>query len=316
MTTTTTLTDRYVEAALRRLPIHQRPDIERELRASIADAIDDRIEVAEDPAEAELAVLTELGDPARLAAGYADRPMHLIGPAVYLDYKRLLTSLLATVVPIVAVTVGVISTIDGEPFGTILGDAVGAGVTTAVHIAVWTTVLFVVLERSPAARLAATRQWTPDTLPEPPSRRAKFGELIAETVMFVLFTAFILLSPVLAIQTDPAGEPIGVFSPWLWDTGVVYLFLALVVVMLGLSYAKYYVRWSVPLAVGTAAVEVAASSVMLWLAATDHVLNPAFIEAAGWPADAQRWINIGLIVLAGFSILHTIVDTIVRANRR
>ena len=38
-TTPATLTDRYIEAVLRRLPFHQRPDIERELRASIADAI-------------------------------------------------------------------------------------------------------------------------------------------------------------------------------------------------------------------------------------------------------------------------------------
>ena len=34
-------------------------------------------------AEAELAALTELGDPVRLAAGYTDRPLHLIGPGVY-----------------------------------------------------------------------------------------------------------------------------------------------------------------------------------------------------------------------------------------
>ena len=46
MTTATgnTLTDRYVAATLRTVPEKQRPDIEKELRASIADAIDDRLE--------------------------------------------------------------------------------------------------------------------------------------------------------------------------------------------------------------------------------------------------------------------------------
>src|SRR5262245_64492392 len=104
--TTTTLTDRYVDATLRRVPARQRPDIERELRASIADAVDDRLEAGGDPAEAEEAVLTDLGDPARLAAGYADRPLHLIGPAFFLDYTRLLRALLVTVVPAVAAVVG------------------------------------------------------------------------------------------------------------------------------------------------------------------------------------------------------------------
>src|SRR5262245_8394752 len=100
MTTTNTLTDRYVEATLRRVPAEKRPDIDKELRASIADAVDDRIEAGADRSEAEAAVLTELGDPARLAAGYADRPLYLIGPELFLDYVRFLRVLIITVVPI------------------------------------------------------------------------------------------------------------------------------------------------------------------------------------------------------------------------
>ncbi|MFC7484261.1 permease prefix domain 1-containing protein [Luedemannella flava] len=69
--TTPTLTDRYVDATLRRLPERQRADIERELRASIEDAVEARVDGGEDPADAERAVLTGLGDPARLAAGYS-----------------------------------------------------------------------------------------------------------------------------------------------------------------------------------------------------------------------------------------------------
>src|SRR5882672_5085367 len=115
MTTTTSLTDRYVDATLRRLPGRQRPDIEKELRASIADAVDDRLVAGSDPAEAERAVLTELGDPARLASGYADRPLQLIGPALYLDYTRLLGALLATVVPAVAMAIAIVRTLREAP---------------------------------------------------------------------------------------------------------------------------------------------------------------------------------------------------------
>ena len=44
---TTTLTDRYVAATLRRLPARQRADIDTELRGLIADAIDGREEAVE-----------------------------------------------------------------------------------------------------------------------------------------------------------------------------------------------------------------------------------------------------------------------------
>src|SRR5690606_7305232 len=78
-----TLTDRYVYAVIRSLPESQRADIERELRASIADAIETRIEAGEAPEAAERATLTELGDPMRLAGEYADRPSWLIGPKYF-----------------------------------------------------------------------------------------------------------------------------------------------------------------------------------------------------------------------------------------
>ena len=39
-------------------------------------------------------MLTELGDPDKLAAGYTDRPLYLIGPRYYLDWWRLLKLLL------------------------------------------------------------------------------------------------------------------------------------------------------------------------------------------------------------------------------
>ena len=50
--TTTTLTDRYVWAVLRSLPEAQRADIDRELRGTIADTIDAKIEAGSEPADA------------------------------------------------------------------------------------------------------------------------------------------------------------------------------------------------------------------------------------------------------------------------
>lgn len=316
MTTTSALIDRYVDATLRRLPERQRPDIEKELRASIADAVDDRLDAGSDLADAELAVLTELGDPARLAAGYADRPLQLVGPALYLDYTRLVTTLLATIVPAVAAAVGLVRTLQGGTALHVIGDTLGAAFTAGVHIAFWTTLLFVIIERVPALRRAPARSWTPDALPEPPSRRARYGELVTETVLLVLITTFVLLSPVVSTETDAAGDPIGVLSPWLWETGVVHLFIALVVADLGFSFAKYYARWNVPLALAGSLVGVACAITLIWLAANDRVLNPAFAEAAGWPSALPRWINAGLVAISIGTLVHAVAEGIRRARRR
>ncbi|SFI24451.1 hypothetical protein SAMN05216275_102131 [Streptosporangium canum] len=316
MTTTSTLTDRYVDAILRHLPGRQRPGIEKELRASIADAVDDRLEAGSGPAEAELAALTELGDPARLAAGYADRPLQLIGPALYLDYTRLLATLLTTIVPAVAAVVGLVRGLQGATAPRLIGDPLGAALTAGAHIVLWTTLLFAIIERTAAPRRTPARPWTPAALPEPPSRRARYGELITQTVLLVLFTTLVLLSPAVSTETDAAGDPIGVLSPWLWETGIVYLFIALVIASLGFSFAKYYARWSVPLAVTGSLVLIACAVTLIWLAVNDRVLNPAFVEAAGWPQSVPQWIGTGLVVTSVGTLVHTVAEGIARARRR
>jgi hypothetical protein len=311
---TTSLTDRYIEATLRRVPSRQRPDIERELRASIADAVDDRLEAGTEPSEAEVAVLTDLGDPVRLAAGYADRPLHLIGPALFVDYTRLLSALLVTVVPAVAGVVGVVRAIDGDSASGVAGDAIGAAITAGLQVAFWTTLLFAVIERFPAAKLP-TRQWTPAALPEPVGRRTRYAELIAETVAMVLFTSLLLLSPVLPIKRDAGGDAIGPLDPWLWDNGLIYVFVGLLVTNLAFAFARHYGRPSVPVTIGRVAADVATSLTLLWFAANGHLLNPAFVEAVGWSSTVEKWIN-GLVVASCVASLVAAVVNGLRDYRR
>jgi hypothetical protein len=290
------LTDRYVQATLRRLPARQRTDIEAELRASIADAVDDRIGAGGDAGDAEVAALTHLGDPARLAAGYADRPLQLIGPAVFLDYTRMLSTLLVSVVPVVAAVVAFLGVLDGKPWLTVTGNSLGAAVTTAVHIAVWTTLAYALIERTP--RMSPVRAWTPEALPQPPSRRARWGELTAETVIMVLVTTFLLLSP-------------GFLSPWLYDTGFVWVFITIGAASLGVSFSRYYLSWSLPVALAGSIVSATGAVVLAWAAATDHLLDPA----DDWPAGTTTWVTAGLIALAAWSLLQAVIDTFTHARR-
>ncbi|MEV4413427.1 permease prefix domain 1-containing protein [Catellatospora sp. NPDC049609] len=313
----TTLTDRYVDTAVRRLPPRQRPDIERELRASIEDAVEARVAAGEDPAEAEHAVLTGLGDPARLAAGYADRPLYLIGPALFVDYTRLLTVLLATVVPIVAAVAAVVRAVDGAAFGAILGGAIGAAITTAVHIAAWTTLVFAVLERTGSRWTPSDAQpWTPDNLPAPPSRRTRRAELFIESVFTVAFAALLLLSPRLGLERTSGGDPIPVLDPWLWDTGIVYAFVALVLASLVFTFARHHSRWSPAIGVAGGLVQATPAALLIWLATEDHVLNPAFVAATGWPEQATRWIAPALIISGVLGIISAIYETVRHARNR
>ena len=312
--TAPTLTDRYVEITLRRVPAHQRPDIDRELRASIADAVDDRMEAGADRAEAETAVLTELGDPERLAAGYADRPLHLIGPRFFLDYLRLLKVLLSVVLPIVVVVVLVVQIASRASFGSVIGTAVGATITTAVHIAFWTTLVFAALERSSASKDMPTRTWTPDQLPEPVKRRAKFSELAALTTGTVGFSALVLLYPLYGTKSDAAGEEIGFLNPWLFSSGVVYLFVGLGLLSLGGVFSRYYRPGNTALTLGAALVGLAAPALLIWLASNDRIVNPAF-TADGWSPDNAWGVNLGIMIGAGIAIATTILDAIRRAAR-
>lgn len=315
MTSTADLTERYVDATLRRLPPRLRPDIERELRASIADAVDARVDGGADPATAERAALAALGDPVRLAAGYADQPLHLVGPAYYLDYRRLLAVLLATVVPVAAAVVGFAGIRRGEPVADVLLGALGAAATTGGHIALWTTALFALVERVPALRRAHSGAWAPERLPELPGRRAKHVELVASTAALVLGVSLVLLSPGISTVTDADGDPVGPLSPWLWDTRFVHLFAALLVVALGLVYAKHYARHNAPVAVAAALVDVTCSVALVWLVANDRVLNPAFVAAAGWSGGLVRAIEISLCALAAATVLHAVGGAAARTRR-
>ena len=225
--------------------------------------------------------------------------MHLIGPELFLDYTRLLRTLFVTIVPIVAAVVGLVQVVGGGPVGSMIGTTVGAAITTTVHIFFWTTLAFAAIERTQAVRGPLTGPWTPAMLPEPPpSRRARFGELMAETVALVLFGSLLLLAPRLSPKSDADGNPINILSPWLWETGFVYVFIGLVVASLGLSYANHYARWSAPLSIAATIVDLAAPLALIWLAANDRMLNPAFIEAVGWTPEVDpmdpHWTDCGL----------------------
>ncbi|AYF97320.1 permease prefix domain 1-containing protein [Protaetiibacter intestinalis] len=300
--TATTLTDRYISAVVRGVPEKQRADLEQELRASLADAIDARLEAGADAKTAEYEAVTELGDPIVLSARYAGRPLHLIGPALYPDWKRLLTVLEFIVVPIVFATLTVVGVLKGDEVGGVIGGAVWTALSVAVFLAFWVTVVFAVIERTAPEAACKRTTWNPDMLPETSARLTSRTEFVVETTLGALVITAFLLSPFVSPHADAAGAPIPFFHPWIWQSGLVVLLVLVPLLQVGANVLKLRGRWTMPLAIGATVVDVVGAIVLIVLASTDHVLNPAFFAAAGWPASIIPVVNVILVIVAALSI--------------
>lgn len=295
------LVDRYVHAATRSLPEDQRDDVADELRASIADRVESlRLEQPGlDEEEAERTAVAELGDPDRLAAEYAGRPLYVVGPGLYPAWTRTLRTLLLVVLPIV-VAVDVIAgvALEEKGFGDLVGSAVVTLLQVGVHIAFWTTLVFFIMERTLTPEQATESTggpWTPDKLPDLPRDRTSLNELIAGTVFAVLIGAALVAQHVLSPVREN-GERIPVLDPDLWSFWLP-LILALLVVEIGFQVVVHRVGWTTQLAVANVVLGTLSSAPWVFLAATDRLFNPAAVTALQREVDVDPGMA-GKVVIA------------------
>jgi len=311
-----TLTDRYVDAVIRTVPERQRADVAAELRAAIADQLDARIEAGEDAATAEREVLTGLGDPDELAAGYADRPLHLLGPRLYLDWWRLVKLLLWIVVPLAAFGISLGQTLSGAGIGEIIGSAVGGAITAGVHIVFWTTLVFVVIERSGAAAEMPRTTWTPEELPEVRDTGARFSDMLASLIFFVVAAAVLVWDQLVGL-VYLQGSWMPFFSPQLWPWWIGAL-LAVMAVDAALNIVVYLQRrWTMAAAAVNAVLNLLILVPAVWLLSQSMLLNPEF-----WltviPDEGEKVFGI-LSIITGFGIagvaIWDAVDAFLKARR-
>lgn len=279
---TTTLTDRYVHAATRRLSDDQREDVARELRASIEDGIDARLDAQRDldALEAEHEVLLELGDPDRLSAAYTGAVQHLVGPDLYPLYARVLRKILLTVVPVVTLVVVLVDVFEDESFGALLGQAIGTTFSVGIQVVFWVTLGFAIAERTTDTSRpddAGLPVWTPDDLPEVPSAsRASIGETIANVAWLGVLAGLIVLQHFRSPVTE-GNERTPVLDPDLWS-----FWLPLILAMLALEALFEIVKhraggaWTPAFAALNTVTGLAFAAPVIWLAAHDRLLNPAF----------------------------------------
>lgn len=266
------LTERYVGATLRSIPSRQRDDIEAELRASVADAVEARLANGEDERTAEKAVLNELGDPDRLASGYTGQPGYLIGPDHFFAYRRLLAVLLVTVVPVVMAVTGVGQVIAGEDVGGVVTQVLGIALTLIVHVVFWTTLVFYFIDRSDTE---SGTEWTLSNLPALPHRGSiKLSDTIWTVVVLTVTIVMIFLSRDLSPVTAADGTVVPIFNEDMWDFWFPYLIsvLGLEIVFEIIKYRAGAWSW------GLASVNLAFNALFavpaVYLLATDQLFNP------------------------------------------
>ena len=306
--------ERYIAATINELPAELHNEVRPELYASIADAIEARMALGEDRDTAERTVLTELGDPAVLAAGYADRPLHLIGPRYYVAWWRLLKRLLIIIPPIIFVLVAFAQVLAGSGIGAVIAEAIVATMSTALHICFWVTLAFAIMERT-GTDLGTT--WDLNQLPEPHEQRPGRMDMLGSLVFLGLFLGAIIWDQLPGfIRIN--GESIAVLNPqlWPWTMGVFLLLVALEIIFAIALYRRG--GWSVTMGVLNTLLNVAFFSWFITLLARGELFSAEFLNLAveNGVGDASFYT---LAVMFGFGVgvvaLWDIIDGWIKTYR-
>jgi len=296
----TELFARYAAEVGRHLPWRGRDDIEREIAATLADRLDDRIAATRRAATVEDAaeLLKETGHPRKAAASWlADT--HLIGPELYplfLLVCRVALPVLAAVL-IGALTLSAALGADPsvgflEHLGRILGSAV-SGVLQAFALAV---IVFAVIERANARKssgvgLPGDETWDPRSLPRvQPGSKIKISDQVASIVGNTIVLAAVALLPRFALlNLSPEGRDVVVAT-------LTEGFVRLLPVVMGVAIAQIAAavflltrrsHTAVTIAVTTAVKVLSIAAAGIYLTVYPYVL-----AGPGLPAGAELGIEV------------------------
>jgi hypothetical protein len=265
-------------------------------------------------------VLTELGDPDKLAARYTDRSLYLIGPRHYLDWWRLLKLLLAIVLPVAAVGVALGQILSGAGVGEVIGSVIATLISVAVNLAFWTTLVFVIVERTGADSGKEFTAWTVDQLPEPGPRGVGFGDMLATLVFLAIAAGAIIWDLTIGFvppSVTATDAPLSFLNPGLWPWWIAGLF-----VLMGLEAALAVVvylvgRWTPPFAIVNAVLALAVAIPALVLLAQGQLLNPDYFPTL--VPDDGATVTAIVSVVTGFIFagvaLWDIVDVTIKTVR-
>lgn len=295
------LSEKYIAAVQQRLPRALRSEAGAELRATILDMTRSR-----SGRDAEREVLSELGDPAEVAAEYTGAARYVVGPEMYPDYVRLLKVIVPVVLPLIAVIVALPRVVlsDDHP-AQVIAFAAFWTFMVGVQLIFWVTIVFVVAERAGGRHRKAPRSWTPDelTAPQGASSRADAAFSIVAVLLLLMFLPWQHFTPAVPIV-----------DPYLWRGWLPALCVLLAGLLLVDMHRVRSGAWTRATAALTIVLDLVILGVLIWAAIESPLINPEFLETLT-RADASfnPWIVVAVI---GVFLFGDIVSCLVGARTR
>lgn len=215
------LIDRYVKEVGRHLPRNKRGDIQAELRSTLVDTLEARVQ-GEPTEQDEVELLKEFGPPQKVAASYWPEGQYLVGPKLYPLFRMVVGITLTVFVIVQLVLLGVSVVFSQEVISLVsVGEIFGQLISSAFTAFGIIVIVFAVLQRFDV-KPETSQEWDPLHLPavevEDPIRR---GGIVAEITFSLVVIAILLFLPdkigvVISPGTELILNPvIREYIPWI-----------------------------------------------------------------------------------------------------
>lgn len=241
------LIDKYVTEVGKYLPRNQRADIEKEIRSTLEDMLEERDQAGTSDEAQVVALLKEYGEPRKVAESYIG-PRYLIGPRIYPTFELIVKIVMAALLGAGLLGYGVSASITGSVAGPDFLSFLAefwSGLLGGMFSAFGTIVIvFAILERVlPASEFEKeVEKWDPaDLAKEPDPDEVKISDAIATIIFTVIgLVVFNLYPDIVGIFFGSDGE--WTFIPILSDAFFTYLPWINMLGVLQIAFNLYQLR--------------------------------------------------------------------------
>ncbi|MHC5247151.1 hypothetical protein [Enterococcus sp. LJL90] len=289
----------YINQVIGYLPDGEQAEVKKELYSNIMDMLPD------DATEEEIkSVLMEMGNPRKLAEKYRQHPRYLIGPAVYDDYLRTLKIIIPLTAAVGAIIGGIVTyfeqVIEGMSiavFTEVLSEAIGSGISLALQGLVWTTIGFVIIERTGMLK-PKKDDWQVDSLIKTPvAKKIPLGDTIAELVIQIGIIGFLLFANFTSftfIQTN-TRVVVPVFEQSFADFAVMVIILCCLVEVFAIVCKLRYRRWTSLVTISSIISSLVSGLGFIWICSQKLIFSTEisqFLATRDWAdGDLLRFFN-------------------------
>jgi hypothetical protein len=282
------LVDRYVYAVTCILPAGQRADIERDVRGLIGDMLDERAQGGEASMAMVEVVLTELGNPRKLAAQYRETKRYLIGPELFDIYWMVMKVVGLWSVIGITIAYGIQILLDPSSALKLFIDYIGVSLfTVVVQVFAWVTAVFAIMEYAGVKAADMDRRkkgpWHPSELPSIPDigARIRLSGAVVTMMFTIFFFVLFVYSKLFGIHLHIGSSAYTFIS--LWDYEVVQQLLPFFFGLLALYILReiiklFFGQWTEKLALYTLAVDVVILIIYVFLFSDQSIWNPSFMR--------------------------------------